>query len=121
LRDVYGINFGTVLPLDPAGPRTRQALQDGAIDVALMFTTTATIDDDDLVVLADDRKLQPAENVTPLVRQDVVDRWGQDLVDTVDAVSERLSTDELRRLNALLDSQTPATVAADWLRQEGLP
>ena len=30
----------------------------------------------DLVELADDRGLQPAENVTPLVRAEVVDRWG---------------------------------------------
>ncbi len=120
LQDHYGIKFGTVLALDPAGPRTREALQDGAIDVALMFTTAATIDADDLVVLADDRQLQPAENVTPLVRQDVVDRWGQELVDTVDAVSERLTTDELRRLNALLDAGTPRTVAAEWLREQGL-
>jgi osmoprotectant transport system substrate-binding protein len=120
LRDVYGIEFGTVLDLDPAGPRTREALQDGAIDVALMFTTAATIDADDLVVLTDDRRLQPAENVTPLVRQDVVDRWGQDLVDTVDAVSERLSTDDLRRLNTMLDGRTPAEVAAEWLKEQGL-
>jgi osmoprotectant transport system substrate-binding protein len=120
LRDLYGIEFGTVLDLDPAGPRTREALQDGAIDVALMFTTAATIDADDLVVLADDRGLQPAENVTPLVRQEVVDRWGQDLVDTVDAVSERLSTDDLRRLNTMLDGRTPAEVAAEWLKEQGL-
>ncbi len=120
LRDLYGIEFGTVLALDPAGPRTREALHDGAIDVALMFTTAATIDADDLVVLADDRSLQPAENVTPLVRQDVVDRWGQELVDTVDAVSERLSTDELRRLNTLLDGRSPAAVAAEWLQEQGL-
>jgi osmoprotectant transport system substrate-binding protein len=120
LRDLYGIEFKTVLALDPAGPRTREALQDGAIDVALMFTTTATIDSDDLVVLTDDRRLQPAENVTPLLRQDVVDRWGQDLVDTLDAVSERLSTDDLRRLNTMLDGRTPADVAAEWLQQQGL-
>jgi osmoprotectant transport system substrate-binding protein len=120
LKDRYGIEFGTVLPLDPAGPRTREALQDAAIDVALMFTTAATIDADDLVVLTDDQRLQPAENVTPLVRQDVVARWGQEFVDTVDAVSERLSTEELRRLNTLLETGTPAAVAAEWLREQGL-
>jgi osmoprotectant transport system substrate-binding protein len=121
LEDKYGIKFGTVLDLDPGGPRTREALQDGVIDVALMFTTAATIDADDLVVLTDDRRLQPADNVTPLVRQDVVDRWGQEFVDTVDAVSDRLSTDELRRLNTLLDGSSPAAVASDWLQEQGLP
>ena len=33
----------------------------------------------DLVALDDDRGLQPAENVTPLVRTEVVDRWGADV------------------------------------------
>ena len=48
------------------------------------------------MVLTDDRALQPAENVTPLVRTEVVDQWGDALVDAVDAVSARLTTDGLR-------------------------
>ncbi len=57
----------------PPGARTP-----ATIDVALLFTTDPAIDTDDLVELADDRHLQPAENVTPLVRTEVVDRWGDD-------------------------------------------
>jgi hypothetical protein len=41
-------------------------------------------------------------------------------VDTVDAVSEGLSTEELRRLNTLLEGGTPAAVAAGWLQEQGL-
>jgi glycine betaine/choline ABC-type transport system substrate-binding protein len=72
-------------------------------------------------VLADDLALQPAENVTPVVHREVVDRWGTALVDVVDAVSGRLSTDGLRALNArVVAGDSTPTVAADWLRMEGL-
>ena len=71
-----------MLASTPAGPLTREALQDGGDRRGAHVHDPATIDADDLVVLTDDRRLQPAENVTPLVRQDVVDRLGQDLVDT---------------------------------------
>ena len=76
---------------------TRAALDQGVIDVAVLFSTDPAIDD--LVELADDRGLQPAENVTPLVRRSVVERSGAPLVEVVDSVSRRLTTDSLRALN----------------------
>ena len=88
------------MPLDAGGPLTRQALATGIVDVALLFSTDPAIGDDDLVELVDDRALQPAENVTPIVRRAVVDRFGPRLVDTLDAVSARLDTETLRDLNA---------------------
>jgi glycine betaine/choline ABC-type transport system substrate-binding protein len=96
-------------------------MRDGGVDVALMFTTDPDLDD--FVVLADDKRLQPAENVTPLIRRDVVDRFGPDVVALLDAVSRGLSTDTLRELNAS-DAQQPgsddvASIAAAWLRARG--
>jgi osmoprotectant transport system substrate-binding protein len=76
---------------------------------------------DDLVVLEDDRNLQPAENVTPVVRQEVVDRWGDRFVEAVDAVSARLSTARLQELNGrVVEGEPRGEVAADWLASEGL-
>lgn len=121
LEEAYGLAFADFLPLDVGGPLTHQALEGGHVDVALMFTTDPGVADGDLVVLEDDRDLQPAENVTPLVHREVVERWGDPLVDAVDAVSARLSTDGLRALNArMVEGQPRAEVAADWLRSEGL-
>ena len=37
--------------------------------------------------------------MTPLVRREVVERWGDDVDALVDGVSARLTTDELRALN----------------------
>jgi osmoprotectant transport system substrate-binding protein len=120
LERVYGVRFGTVLALDAGGPITRQALEQGAIDVGLLFTTDPAINGGDVVPLVDDKGLQPAENVTPLVRDEVVQRWGDEVVGTIDQVSARLTTDVLRQLDAAAASASPATVARDWLRQEGL-
>ena len=73
LRKAYGLHFKAFIPLDAGGPLTLQALQAGDIAVALLFTTDPNISAQHLVVLADDRALQPAE-LTPVVRRDVVAR-----------------------------------------------
>jgi osmoprotectant transport system substrate-binding protein len=111
LKSVYGLSFADFLPLDVGGPMTVQALRDGLVDVALMFTTDPTIALEGLVELADDRGLQPAENITPLVRREVVDRWGTNIVDVIDAVSARLTTQAVRELN--LEARRPGAVIAD--------
>jgi osmoprotectant transport system substrate-binding protein len=120
LQRVYGLNFKFVA-LDPGGPITLQALLAGDIDVALLFTTNPAIVENNLVELIDDRHLQPAENVTPLVRTEVVARWGTGLVAVLDDVSGHLTTAELRRLNGLTAAGTAApVVAAAWLAAEGI-
>ncbi len=91
LEQTYGLAFDEFVPLDAGGPLTHAALDKGVIDVAVLFSTDPAIDD--LVELADDRGLQPAENVTPLVRRSVVARWGAPLVEVVDSVSRRLTTE----------------------------
>jgi osmoprotectant transport system substrate-binding protein len=121
LERVYGLQFETFLPLDAGGPLTHQALTGGHIDVAVLFTTDPEIDTPALAVLDDDRRLQPAENVVPLVRAEIVERWGDALVRLVDGVSARLTTEDLRALNArVADGDSPAAVAERWLDAEGL-
>jgi osmoprotectant transport system substrate-binding protein len=119
LEEQYGITFGTVVSLR-AGPLIEQALRDGGIDLGLMFTSDAAMLSADLVELRDDRDLQPAENITPLVREEVLERWGDRLHEAVDAVSARLTTEGLRRLNAEVDGDTTrvADVATAWLEAQ---
>jgi osmoprotectant transport system substrate-binding protein len=121
LGKTYGLAFKEFVPLDVGGPMTRQALEAGQVDVALLFTTDPGIAREGLVVLTDDRHLQPAENITPLINTDVLQHFGSRLVDIVDAVSSRLTTDVLGALNAQVQAgQRPAAVAATWLATEGL-
>jgi osmoprotectant transport system substrate-binding protein len=122
LKRAYGLHFKAFIPLDAGGPLTRQALGAGYIDVALLFTTDPDIPARHLVVLADDRGLQPAENITPLLRRDVVARYGPNLVATLNKVSALLDTGTLRALDARVElaGQNPRLVARSWLRANGL-
>jgi len=122
LRRVYGLRFRVFIPLDAGGPLTVQALQAGDIGVALLFSTDPAITADHLVVLTDDRGLQPAENIVPLVRRDAVARFGPRLLAVLNTVSARLTTGSLRALDARVElrGQDPRLVAESWLQTQGL-
>ncbi len=118
---VYRLRFGEFLPLN-AGEQTLQALRSDAVDAAVVFTSDGAAERDGLVLLDDDRGLQPAENVTPVVRTDVLERYGPRMSDLLNRVSAALTTEELRGMNAevAVDGRSPASVAEDWLHREGL-
>ena len=118
LQRAYGLRFKAFIPLDAGGPLTLQALEAGNIGVALLFTTDPAIPARHLVILADDRGLQPAENITPLVRRDVIVRYGPNLVALLNRISALLDTGTLRALDAQVElaGQDPRLVAGSWLR-----
>jgi osmoprotectant transport system substrate-binding protein len=122
LRLTYGLRFREFVPLDAGGPLSRQALAAGDINVALLFTTDPAIRARHLVVLADNRSLQPAENVVPVLRRATVDRFGAGVLAALNALSARLSTAALAGLDVQveLDGRTPRTVAQRWLQAQGL-
>jgi osmoprotectant transport system substrate-binding protein len=122
LKRVYGLRFKAFIPLDTGGPLTRQALEAGYIGAALLFATDPSIPARHLVALTDDRELQPAENVTPLVRTDAIVRYGPRLLAVLDRVSARLDTGALRALDAQVElaGRSPRLVAGRWLRAHGL-
>lgn len=98
LRAAYGLAFGRFVPYD-SGSQRFTALQQGVVDVAVVFTTDGLLATEELVLLADDRGLQPVENVLPVVSERAVDRYGPQLVATLDAVSARLDSRALTFLN----------------------
>ncbi len=122
LKQVYGLRFRVFIPLDAGGPLTLQALQAGDIGVALLFSTDPAITADHLVVLADNRGLQPAENVVPVVRRDALTRYGPRLLAALDTVSARLTTGSLRALDARVEprGEDPRLVAESWPQTQGL-
>jgi osmoprotectant transport system substrate-binding protein len=120
LEDVYGLHFKEFVALDAGGPLTAQALNDGTIDVGLLFSSDPTLRSDRLITLRDDRHLQPAENVTPVVSRVTLERFGPALADALNAVSALLRTSDLRAMNAALDAgRSPGAVAREWLRARG--
>ncbi|CAN5147273.1 hypothetical protein BH24ACT1_BH24ACT1_06430 [soil metagenome] len=105
-------------PLDP-GAITVTALEQGSIDVAVLFSTVSAIAANDWVVLEDDRELQGAENIVPLVRSEEVDETA---AETLNAVSDALTTETITELNQRVDGdrEDPEVVARDFLESNGL-
>ncbi len=121
LRDVYGLEFRRFQPLDVSGPATVAALEGGEIDVAMLFTSDGNVGRADFVLLEDDRRLQPPENVVPVVRTDVTERHPT-LAGIVEQATALLKAEDLVALNRRvdLDRLSPADAAAEWLRMHGL-
>jgi osmoprotectant transport system substrate-binding protein len=115
LRKVYGLRFGQVRTM-PSRAATVEALDAGEIDVGLLETTDARVGGAPVLLLLDDRLLQPPENVVPLVRSAVLHREGDRLRAALDAASSRLTTVGLVQLNRSVevDGLTPAAAAARW-------
>jgi osmoprotectant transport system substrate-binding protein len=119
LEETYGIEFGDFKPLDVGGPLTVKALENGQIDVALLFSTSSVIGDRGWVVLEDDKELQQAENITPVVNEEAADPG---IAELLNQVSAALTTENVTELNGRveIDGEDPADVAADFLESEGI-
>ncbi|MFD3687499.1 ABC transporter substrate-binding protein [Nocardiopsis sp. NPDC058631] len=117
LADVYGVEFGEYRSLEVA--LLTQALLDGDIQAANMFTTDPQIAVEELVVLEDPENLFGAQNITPLINAEQVDETARG---ALDAVSAALTTDALTALNerVVVQNENAADVAQEWLEEEGL-
>jgi osmoprotectant transport system substrate-binding protein len=115
LEDVYGLKFGQVLSM-PTRAATVEALLSGQIHIGLIETTDARLAVAPIVLLEDDKKLQPQENVVPMVRSVVADKWGNRLTDALNDVSARLTTADLTKLNRAVEIEglTAREAAARW-------
>ena len=118
LEKAYGLKFENFRVLDSGGPKTMDALAAGDIDVGLVFSSDGAVAARGLVVLEDDKKLQPVDNIIPVIRKDVVD---DRIRDTLEQLSAQLTTDDLVQLNkrASIDKTDPEALAQEWLQQHG--
>jgi osmoprotectant transport system substrate-binding protein len=120
LESVYGLQFAEFVP-QRSLRFTAEALRREEIDVGLMFSTASALVAFDLVVLTDDRMMQPAENIVPIARVEALDRWGPDVAVGLNALSAQLTTRELRILNVRVDNEESVeSVARDWLTAKQL-
>jgi osmoprotectant transport system substrate-binding protein len=123
LATTYGLSFAQFVPF-PGTDVVATALQLGRIEVGTVFSSDAALARTGLVVLQDDRGLQPAEHIVPVVGTGVLESLGSRgmrLTALADRVSERLTTVALRSLNMEVSGGRSAVdVAAEWLREQGL-
>jgi osmoprotectant transport system substrate-binding protein len=102
LEQTYGIHFKDFKALDTDGPLTRAAFANNTIQVGLVFSSDADLDNLGLVVLQDDKHLEAADNVVPIVRTPVATA---EVTRILNAVSAGLTTSELVQLNAQVELQ----------------
>lgn len=119
LEQTYNVKVGSFVPLDAGGPLTIQALNQGKVNVGLVFSSSGSVAANNLVVLEDDKGLQTAENILPALNTSAVT---DTITEQLDNVSAALTTDELQQLNEQveIDRQSPEKVATAFLQEKGL-
>jgi osmoprotectant transport system substrate-binding protein len=120
LDSVYGIDLSeNFTPLDPGV--IPDALESGEIDVAVLFSTSGIIADNGWVVLEDDQQMLAADNIVPVITDEVADTYGDDLTSLVNAISAVITTEELTEMNARfdIDAEDADVIAADFLEEYG--
>jgi osmoprotectant transport system substrate-binding protein len=96
LQSLYGIHFKSFKALDTDGPATRAAFKNGTIQVGLVFSSDGDLDQLGLVVLQDDKHLEAADNVVPIIRSAVATDEVKTLLNNIDA---KLTTADLVNMN----------------------
>lgn len=118
LRDVYGLNFKDFVSLDAGGTLTMTALTNGQIQAGDLFSTDPGLKANKLVALEDNKNLFAAENVVPLIK---AGKQNDTVTKTLDAVSAKLTTDDLISMNAEAATGTNlADIAKKWLAGAGI-
>ena len=117
----YGVMPAEFVPIaDGGGPATVQALLDGTVTAANVFTTSPAIAEHGLVVLDDPENNFPSQKVVPIIRAELA---GDELRAVLDAVSAKLTTEELMALNERVsgaEKAEPRTAALEWLAEHDL-
>ncbi|MGD0254638.1 MAG: ABC transporter substrate-binding protein [Acidimicrobiales bacterium] len=119
LASVYGIHFKAFTSTDEAGPITVADLKNGTVQVAELFSSDGNVLENGFVQLTDDKHLQPADYLIPVIHKSV---------DTpavsaaLNALSAKLTTQQLTGLNikVSVDHDDPSAVASQWLKKEHL-
>ena len=121
LTDDYGIDITKVLPLGYACDQTYQSVIDGESQLGETSTTDGTLASQGLVVLDDDKQIQPAQNLVPAVGTEFLDAH-PDVAKPLNDLMAALTTEKLTELNAKIavDREKPEDVAHDFLTEAGL-
>jgi osmoprotectant transport system substrate-binding protein len=116
LEKNYGITFKSFRPL--TGQGIVQALKNGQVDVANIFSTDPSIAANEFVALEDTKKNFGSQNIVPLVRADRAD----DVKDALNAVSAKLTTESIAQMlkQTDIDKKDPKAVAQEFLTTNGL-
>jgi osmoprotectant transport system substrate-binding protein len=120
LESIYGLNITEILPLGFSTPQTKEAVSGGEAQLGLVATTDGTLESFGLILLEDDKALQLADNLVPVVNTETA---GDDAIaEALNSLASVLTTEDLATLNAQVDAerQQSADVAQAYLEEKGL-
>ena len=109
--------YGVVVGFDATGDITVDALVEGVISLANVYSGDPRIAEFGLVTLADPEGLFLASNVVPIASSDVA----AELASIIDPISLALTPEALVALNlqSIKDQLSAADIAAAWLAENG--
>lgn len=118
LKKTYGIDVTGIDPKGVGTPASKQAVRDGKVELVLTTTTDAVLDG--LVFLEDDKKLQNADNVLPVLN--AKDAGAPEIAEALGKLTDALTTEDLAELNRKVDAERakPTDVAKEYLESKGL-
>ncbi|WP_199550672.1 ABC transporter substrate-binding protein [Streptomyces sp. N35] len=120
LEKTYGINITAVDPKGVGTTQAKKAVEAGQDQMVLTTSTDATLGEFGLVLLADDKKLQNADYIVPVVNRS---RAGSEKVAAaLGKLNTVLTTADLASMNQQVDSwrRLPEDVAEAYLKEKGL-
>ncbi|WP_436795216.1 ABC transporter substrate-binding protein [Actinospongicola halichondriae] len=122
LESVYGIDLsGGFTPLESG--LVADALADGSdVNIGVLFSTSGRIADEGWVLLEDDMNMLAADNITPVISDELAEAYGDDLTTLLNEISAAIDTDTLTELNKRfeIDKEDAADIAADFIADAGL-
>lgn len=124
LKDSYGIDVSGATLLSACDTPMVQALTSKTIDVGELCSTQPDIAVNGWVLLQDDKATQPADNIAPLVRDDLLTKLGTDkdaFEKILNDVSAKMDTATLTDLGkqVSVDNKDIKVVATAWLKANG--
>jgi len=113
LLSVYGVE----VVLDATGAATLQALQEGVVLVANIYTGDPAIAQFGLVTLEDPEGLFRASNLVPIARADIADK----IAPFINPVSEAMTSAQLVAMNlqSTANQMSAADIAREWRAANG--
>ncbi|WP_405847206.1 ABC transporter substrate-binding protein [Streptomyces sp. NBC_01518] len=120
LKKVYGIDITAVDPKGVGTTQAKSAVQNGQDQMVLTTTTDATLDQFGLVLLTDDKHLQNADYVVPVVNRSRAGSTG--VTKALGKLNDVLTTADLASMNQQVDSwrRLAQDVARTYLKDKGL-
>jgi osmoprotectant transport system substrate-binding protein len=121
LKNVYGIKITGLTPLDFDSLQLKQAVKSGKDQLGEVSTTDATLPQLGLVVLTDNKHLQNADYLLPIVNKSQLAAHPQ-IATALNPLAPVLTTADLGKLDNEVDGErmTVQQVAQQYLQSKGL-